>query len=185
MAFLKSPEIIPMIKGIYAIAGAYGLNKYSTANATGDNPQSEWNVYVDPEAADIVFKSGVSLTAIGLDVATHFDVNFTERHLQLLEEAKTQETDFLLNMIGFVNKRGFESYCILIDSMAIGALIDESIIKTMRGKVGIETKGELTLGMTVLDTRHHHTWNTLPEVEIAYEADYEKFLGIVMNTVLK
>ncbi|WP_257208869.1 nucleoside hydrolase [Bacillus sp. AFS031507] len=134
MAFLKSPEIIPMIKGIYAIAGAYGLNKYSTANATGDNPQSEWNVYVDPEAADIVFKSGVSLTAIGLDVATHFDVNFTQQHLQLLEETKMQETDFLLNMIGFVNKRGFESYCVLIDSMAIGALIDESIIKTMREK---------------------------------------------------
>lgn len=185
MAFLKSPEIIPMIKGIYAIAGAYGLNKYSTANATGDNPQSEWNVYVDPEAADIVFKSGVEFTAIGLDVATHFDVNFTESHLRILEEANTKEADFLLNMIQFVNNRGFESYCVLIDSMAIGAIIDESIIKTLTGRVGIETKGEITLGMTVLDTRHHHTWNDLPEVKIAYEADYEKFLDLVMNTVLK
>ena len=185
MAFLKSPEIIPMIKGIYAIAGAYGLNKYSAANATGDNPQSEWNVYVDPEAADIVFKSGVSLTAIGLDVATHFDVNFTEQQLRILEEANTKEADFLLNMIQFVNGRGFESYCVLIDSMAVGALIDETTIKTLRGKVGIETKGEITLGMTVLDTRHHHTWNNLPEIDIAYEADYEKFLDIVMRTVLK
>ncbi len=185
MAFLKSPEIIPMIKGIYAIAGAFGLNKYSSANATGDNPQSEWNVYVDPEAADIVFKSGVPLTAIGLDVATHFDVNFSEQHLLTLESAKTKEADFLLNMINFVNNRGFESYCVLIDSMAIGAIIDESIIKTLKGKVGIETKGEITLGMTVLDTRHHHTWNDLPEVDIAYEANYEKFLGIVMDAVLK
>ncbi|KMY50962.1 nucleoside hydrolase [Peribacillus loiseleuriae] len=185
MAFLKSPEIIPMIKGIYAIAGAFGLNKYSSANATGDNPQSEWNVYVDPEAADIVFKSGVPLTAIGLDVATHFDVNFSEQHLLTLESAKTKEADFLLNMINFVNNRGFESYCVLIDSMAIGAIIDESIIKTLKGKVGIETKGEITLGMTVLDTRHHHTWNDLPEVNIAYEANYEKFLGIVIDAVLK
>ncbi|WP_339366157.1 nucleoside hydrolase, partial [Vallitalea maricola] len=69
MAMRQAPEIKDMISGIYAISGAFGLNKYSFANATGDTPQSEWNVYVDPEAAEIVYNSGVELVAVGLDVA--------------------------------------------------------------------------------------------------------------------
>ena len=37
-------------------SGAFGLNKFAFTIATGDTPQSEWNVYVDPEAADIVYR---------------------------------------------------------------------------------------------------------------------------------
>ncbi|MBS4208906.1 nucleoside hydrolase [Bacillus sp. FJAT-50079] len=184
LALIKCPEIKDMIKGIYAIAGAFGLNKYSSANATGDNPQSEWNVYVDPEAAEIVFSSGIELTAIGLDVATHFDVNFSEEDLELLRKSNKKEASFLLNMIEFVTNRGFESYCVLIDSMAVAAAIDETLITTIKGKVGVETKGNLTLGMTILDTRHHHTWNNLPEINIAAEADYKRFNDLVLERIL-
>ncbi len=184
MAIMKAPEIVPMISGITAIAGSFGLNKYATSNATGDNPQSEWNVYVDPEAADMVFKSGIAVQAVGLDVATHFDVNFTELELAELRASDKPEAAFLLNMIEFVTNRGFQSYCVLIDSMAIAAAIDPSLIETMRARVGVETKGELTLGMTVLDTRHHFTWSHLPEIDVAYRADYRKFLRLVMDTIL-
>jgi len=184
MAIRKAPEIIPMITKITAIAGSFGLNKYATANATGDSPQSEWNVYVDPEAADLVFKSGVAVQAIGLDVATHFDVNFTEEELDELRRSSKPEAAFLLNMIAFVTNRGFESYCVLIDSMAVAATINPSLIQSMRARVGVETKGELTLGMTVLDTRHHFSWSHLPEIEVAYQAEYRQFLRLVMDTVL-
>lgn len=184
MALMKAPEIKSMITEITAIAGAYGLNKYATVNATGDNPQSEWNVFVDPEAADIVFKSGVRVNAIGLDVATHFDVNFTEAELNELRASSKPEADFLLNMIRFVTSRGFESYCVLIDSMAVAATINPTLIETMKARVGVETKGELTLGMTIMDTRHHFTWTHLPEIHVAYKADYRRFLRLVMDTVL-
>ncbi|WP_019912461.1 nucleoside hydrolase [Paenibacillus sp. HW567] len=184
LAMMKAPEIIPMISGITAIAGSYGLNRYSTANATGDNPQSEWNVYVDPEAADYVFKSGVPLQAIGLDVSTHFDVNFTEEELLELEASDKPEAAALHQMIRFVLGRGFESYCVLIDSMAVAAVIDPSLIQYLTAKVGIETKGHLTLGMTVMDTRHHHTWTGLPDINVAYQADYRRFLRLVMDAVL-
>ncbi|MBP1996638.1 nucleoside hydrolase [Paenibacillus eucommiae] len=184
LALMKCPEIKDMIKGIYAIAGAYGLNKYSSANATGDNPQSEWNVYVDPEAAEIIFSSGIPIMAIGLDVATHFDVNFSEEDLELLRKSDKKEAKFLLNMIEFVTNRGFESYCVLIDSMAVAAAIDETLIQTIKGRVGVETKGNLTLGMTILDTRHHHTWNDLPEIQVAAEADYKRFNDLVLERIL-
>lgn len=184
MAILKAPEIKAMIPGIYAISGTFGLNEYSFANATGDTPQSEWNVYVDPEAAKIVYSSGIPLVALGLDVATHFDVNLSEEDLQKLEESPNKEAWFLRNSIRFVNGRGFEAYCAVIDCMAVAYAIDQSLVETMKGRVGIETKGDLTLGMTVLDTRHHHVWEHLPLIEIGRQADCGRFLKLLMELIL-
>lgn len=184
MAMKKAPEIKPMIAGIYAISGMFGLNKYAFANATGDTPQSEWNVYVDPEAASIVYNSGVNLVAIGLDVATHFDVNLTENDIAALDKSDKMEARFLQQAIRFVNGRGFEAYCTVIDCMAVAYAIDESLIETFEGRVGIETKDGLTLGNTVVDYRHHHVWENLPKVKIARTADHQRFLNMLMELVL-
>ena len=184
MAMKKAPEIKEMIAGIYAISGAFGLNRYAYTNATGDTPQSEWNVYVDPEAADIVYNSGVKLVALGLDVATHFDVNLTDEDIRMLEESDKPEAKFFLQAVHFVNERGFEAYCAVIDCMAVGYAIDATLVNTISGHVGIETKSDLTLGMTVLDRRHHFVWESLPVVEIGESADYERFLKLLMKLVL-
>lgn len=184
MAMKKAPEIKPMIAGIYAISGMFGLNRYAFANATGDTPQSEWNVYVDPEAASIVYNSGVNLVAIGLDVATHFDVNLTENDIAALDKSDKTEARFLRQAIRFVNGRGFEAYCTVIDCMAVAYAIDESLIETFEGRVGIETKDGLTLGNTVVDYRHHHVWKDLPKVKIARNADHQRFLNKLMELVL-
>lgn len=184
MAMKKAPEIKSMIAGIYAISGAFGLNRYAYANATGDTPQSEWNVYVDPEAAEIVYHSGVKLVALGLDVATHFDVNLTDEDIRMLELSDKPEAKFFRQTIRFVNGRGFEAYCAVIDCMAVGYAIDSTLVQTISGHVGIETKDGLTLGMTVLDSRHHFAWDTLPLVEIGESADYGRFLKLLMALVL-
>lgn len=184
MAMKQAPEIKKMIAGIYAVSGAFGLNEYAFTNATGDTPQSEWNVYVDPEAAQIVYHSGVPLTALGLDVATHFDVNFTEDHKKLLNNSKNPEAGFLLQAIRYINSRGYEAYCTVIDCMAVAYAIDPTLVETIKGHVGIETKSSLTLGMTVLDRRHHHVWEELPLVEIGAKADCGRFLNLLMDLVL-
>jgi len=184
MAMRKAPEIKSMIKEIIAISGAFGLNRYAFANATGDTPQSEWNVFVDPEAADLVYRSGVKFTAIGLDVATHFDVNLTGADIAALDASDRKEAKFLRQAIRFVNGRGFEAYCTVIDCMAVAYAIDPSMIETFEGHVGIETKGELTLGMTILDSRHHFVWEQLPVIHIAHKADHAGFLKLLMQLVL-
>ncbi|MEG0540826.1 MAG: nucleoside hydrolase [Angelakisella sp.] len=184
MALMKAPEIKDQIAAIYAISGAFGLNKYAFANATGDTPQSEWNVYVDPEAADLVYNSGVKFVALGLDVATHFDVNLTDEDLAKLEASDKKEAKFLLNAIRFVNARGFEAYCTVIDCMAVAYAIDPTLVETIEGRVGVETKDGLTLGMTVLDSRHHHVWTHLPLIRIGKSADCGRFLQLLMELVL-
>jgi inosine-uridine nucleoside N-ribohydrolase len=183
MALMKEPSIVSEIKEVVCIAGSYGLNRYAFANATGDTPQSEWNVYVDPEAAKLVFEAGAPIRAVGLDVATHFDINFSERQLEMLRMSPRKEANLAWRMVQFVLGRGFESYCVLIDSMAVAAVIDPTLIGTQRARVGVETKGELTLGQTVADFRHHHAWQHLPEIEVAATADYARFLDLFMATV--
>lgn len=185
MAFMKEPEIVPLVKQIVSIAGSFGLNKYAFANATGDTPQSEWNVFVDPEAARLVFQSGAPVLAVGLDVATHFDINFSEEQLATLKGSPKPEANIVEKMVRFVQGRGFESYCVLIDSMAVAAVIDPGLIGTTKARVGIETKGELTLGQTVADFRHHHGWAHLPKIDVASSADYRRFLELVMTLVLE
>ena len=172
MAIIKAPEIKPMIKEIVAISGAFGLNKYAFFNATGDTPQSEWNVYVDPEASKIVYESGIPLVALGLDVATYFDVNFTEDDIKLLEESDKKEAKFLRQAIRYNGNRGFDAYCTVIDCMAVAYAIDPTLVETMQVRVGVETKDGLTLGMTVVDRRHHFVWENLPLIEIGCNADY-------------
>jgi len=185
MAIRKAPEIKAMISGIYAISGAFGLNEYSYLNATGDSPQSEWNVFVDPEAADLVYNAGVDFTAVGLDVATHAEVDFTIDDIEKLQKSKNREAAFLAQAIHFVNMRGYGSYCAVIDCMAVAYAIDSTILETIKGRVGIETHGTLTLGNTVLERRSHHAREDLSEINIAKKADYGRMIALLMELVLK
>ena len=60
-AFQKAPDIVPMVQEIVLMGGAY----FEVGNIT---PTAEFNIYVDPEAADIVFKSGAPIVVLPLDV---------------------------------------------------------------------------------------------------------------------
>lgn len=184
MALRLEPEIRPLIQEIVAISGAFGLNRYAFLNATGDTPQSEWNVYVDPEAARIVYESGIPFVAIGLDVATYFDVDFTDTDVAAFEASDNKEARFLANAIRFVRARGYDAYCTCIDCMAVAYAIDPTLVRTEQAFVGVETHDGLTCGMTVRDGRHHHIWKDLPRISIAIEADYARFLSLLSDLVL-
>lgn len=184
MAMIKAPEIKEMIHDIVAISGMFGLNDYAFMNATGDTPQSEWNVYVDPEASKVVYESGVKLTALGLDVATYFDVDFTDDQLALLEKSDRKEAAFLANAVHFVRGRGFGAYCAVIDCMAVAYAIDPTLVETFDAHVGVETKDGLTLGMTVIDRRHHFVWEQLPLISVGKKADCGRFLKLLLDLVL-
>ena len=90
----------------------------------------------------------------------------------------------LSDAIHFVRNRGYAAYCAVIDCMAVALAIDETILETMEAYVGIETQGTLTLGMTVIDRRHHHAWTCLPKILVACRADYRRFLRMLTELVL-
>lgn len=181
MALMKDGSIKHRVHRLVLIGGAFGFNPYAYRYATGDNPVSEWNVYVDPEAASIVFHSGLPILAIGGDVFAHPDINLRQEHIDRLKSASSKEAAYMLDLLNYVGDIGFQSYSILIDSLAVAAVIDEAIFRTRVVHVDVETKGDLTRGQTVVDARANFRWEHLPEVEVAESADFGRFLNILVQ----
>lgn len=185
LALRLDPELPRKVNRVAAIAGSFGFTPYAWTQATGDNPASEWNVYVDPEAARDVFAAGFELTAVGLDVATHPEVNLTDAQFEALARSERREARLTADIVRFVRGREYQSYCALIDSMAIAALTQPELMTTQDVRCGVETTGELTLGMTVVDSRNHHRWEHLPTINAVSDVKFDGFLDYVVGTLTR
>ena len=183
LALQADPALPQKVAELIIIGGSYGLHAAGTERATGDNPVSEWNIYVDPEAAKLVFEAGFNLLAIGLDVATQPKIDLSPAHRDRLAASSKKSAWFLNGVSRFVEERTFSSYCGLIDSLAVAAALDRTLFSTVHLKVGIETKGEFTLGETVVDRREHFQWDHLPTVEVASDVDSEGFLDLLLQSI--
>lgn len=173
LAMMLKPEIIPLIKDLYHIGGAYGFTEYAYRNATGDNPMSEWNVYVDPEAAKIVYESGVNITTIGLDVAFNPEwVNLNDETLGKLKKIGNKASKFALEIIEYIDKNNTipESGLFIngpIDTVAMCSAICPEMLTTQKIHVTIDTGSQLTRGMTLWDRREHFRWDHLSQIKSA------------------
>lgn len=145
-AFLKAPDIVGRVQEIVLMGGAY----FEVGNIT---PTAEFNIYVDPEAADIVFQSGVPLVVMPLDVT----------HKVLTNRARVEGFRALGNTVGRVAAEWadfFERFDMakygsegapLHDPCVIAYLLQPGLFRGRHINVEIETKSDLTLGMTVAD----------------------------------
>lgn len=170
LALLKEKRIAKWIKRHIMIGGIYGVTPYGYINATGLTPVSEWNVNVDPEAARIVFNSGMDITAIGIDVTTIPSAEFKKEHLEELAKVDTHVTRFAVKAIRYIMDRGFPMH--LHDPMAVVAAVANNLFKFTKLRVDVEVKGELTLGQTVTEHRLRFRWQEdKPEINVAYDVD--------------
>jgi purine nucleosidase/pyrimidine-specific ribonucleoside hydrolase len=183
LAFRRDPGLPAKVSELIILGGSYGFGAVGAERATGDNPASEWNIYVDPEAAKIVFEAGFNLTAIGLDVATHPKIDLSKAHRALLAASTKRSAWFLTEVARFVERRGFGSYCGLIDSLAIAAAVEPSLFTLETLKVGVETRGELTLGATVVDRRKHFRWDHLPSINVASDVDAGRYFDLLLRAL--
>ncbi len=185
LALKQQPEIAQQVQELILIGGSYGFNRHGRQRATGGNPSSEWNIYVDPEAARVVFQSNLNIRAIGLDVATHPHLHFSKDHRQQLNKAAKPETAYALGLIDFVENRGFETYTLLIDSLAVAAALDETLLDFREIYVDVALEGELTRGQTVVDHRHNFQDQTLSQINAAHDANFDAICGLVVNTLCR
>lgn len=189
LAFMMKPEIIPLVKEVIHIGGAYGFTPYAFSNATGDNPMSEWNVYVDPEAAKVVYESDVKLITIGLDVCFNPElVNISEDTIEALRKADTKQAKYALEIIEYIDGNNSipEQDLFIngpIDTTAMCCFIEPSIMKTTKIKVAVDTGGQLTRGMTLWDRRDHFRWEHLPEIETVCDLDNELYQKIFLEAL--
>ncbi len=145
-AFQKAPDIVGRVQQIVLMGGAY----FEVGNVT---PAAEFNIYVDPEAAEIVFKSGVPMVVMPLDV-TH-KVLSTRARVEAFRAMGSEVGRVCAEWLDFFERYDMEKYggdgAPLHDPTVIAYLLQPDLFKGRHINVEIETKSELTLGMTVAD----------------------------------
>jgi purine nucleosidase len=145
-AFRRAPDIVGRVQEVVLMGGAY----FEVGNVT---PAAEFNIYVDPEAADIVFKSGVKLTVMPLDV-THKALT-TAPHIQGFRDMGTTVGHTVAAWTDYFERFDKEKYhspgAPLHDPCVIAYLLKPDLFTGRHINVEIETEGRFTTGMTVAD----------------------------------
>lgn len=146
MALIKAPDIAPRIREIVMMGGAY----FEVGNIS---PAAEFNIYVDPEAADVVLTSGVPITMLPLDV-THRMLTHEQR-LEAFRGIGNKAGKAVAEMLNFSERFDLEKYdskgAPLHDPCVIAWLLEPTLFEGRQINVTIETMSELTRGMTVAD----------------------------------
>ena len=145
-AFHRAPDIVPRVAEVVSMGGAY----FEVGNIT---PAAEFNIYVDPEAAEIVFKSGAPVTIMPLDL-THKAL-VTKPRNDAFRALGTRTGTFTAEMTEFFERFDKEKYgsegAPLHDPTVIAYLLAPDLFTGRFINVEVETTSDLTLGMTVAD----------------------------------
>ena len=146
MALQKAPDIVPRIQQIVLMGGGY----FQGGNIT---PAAEFNIYVDPQAADIVFRSGVDLVVMPLDV-TH-KVLTTKARVAAFRALGSNLGQVAADWADFFERFDIAKYgsegAPLHDPCVIAYLLRPDLFTGRMINVEIEVQSELTMGMTVAD----------------------------------
>jgi purine nucleosidase len=177
-AFRAAPEIVPKVREIVAMGGAY----FEVGNIT---PAAEFNIYVDPQAADIVFRSGVPMTVMPLDVT----------HKALVTRPRNEAFRALGNRVGvataemtdFFERFDREKYgsdgAPLHDPTVTAFLLRPDLFEGRHVNVEVETGSELTLGMTVADW--WRVTDRAPNATFMGNLDADGFFGLLTERLAR
>jgi purine nucleosidase len=146
MALVKQPKIAERVKEIVMMGGGY----FEGGNIT---PAAEFNIYVDPEAADVVMRSGIHIVMAPLDL-TH-QMQSTPDRLKRIMDVGTRSATAVFEMLTFSERFDLNKYqwpgAPLHDPCVIAYLLKPELFQGRHVNVTIETASELTVGMTVAD----------------------------------
>lgn len=148
-------------------------------------PVAEFNMYVDPLAASIVFEAGIPLTVVGLDVTRKVRLN-RETMEREVAPCQTVVSQFLCDctsdLFAISEQREAHASFSLHDPLAIGVVIDPSFVTWEPMHIEIERKGEVTEGMTVADRRPiQAAWKKPPNAEVCLDVNASRFLSFFLE----
>ncbi len=175
-AIVRQPSIVSTIREVALMGGGF----FEGGNTT---PVAEFNIFVDPEAASIVFNSGVPLTMFPLDV--------THKALVLPDDLKrfgglgTQAGTAVAGMIDYYERHDMEKYGFagapLHDPCVIAYLIEPQLFGGKPCRVDVETESELTMGQTVVDW-----WGVTgaePNAMVIDSVDRQGFIDLLVERI--
>lgn len=190
LAVSKDPSIAGLVKDIVIMGGSI----------TGGNVNgaAEANIYNDPEAAQIVFNAGWTVTMVGSDVGERTLI--TRKYLALLQSSRGPQSDFIAKIADFYltrsEKSGY-SGAAMYDPLAVGIALDPTLGTLKEMHVDVETKGEFTRGETVANRMGSNENNVLhgdhyeiegvielkPNARVCLASDADRFLQLFVSRV--
>ena len=179
LALREAPDLAERLAGISIMGGSAGSGNRTAA--------AESNVWADPEAADIVFRSGVPLKLCGLNVTHQFMIY--EADVARIRALDNPVALFTADLLGFYGQAYSDAFFgraegPLHDPCAVLALTHPQLFEFGTRHVAIELRGEHTRGMTVVDERGNRARDAAPpNVEVAYTLDREGALSVLMQTL--
>ncbi len=146
LALEKAPDIAPRVRELVMMGGGF----FEGGNIT---PAAEFNIYVDPEAAQAVLKSGIPVVMMPLDV-THQLLTLKKR-VEAIRAIGTRPAIVMVEMLEFFERFDVEKYGSdggpLHDPSTVAYLLKPELFKGRDCNVEVELESELTVGMTVVD----------------------------------
>jgi pyrimidine-specific ribonucleoside hydrolase len=172
---LAAPALVPKIAHICLMGGAMREGNWT--------PAAEFNIWVDPEAARIVFRSGLPITMVGLDV-TH-QALFLDADVERLVALHTRTADVFADLLRFYARFHRERYgwrgSPIHDAVAVAHVALPGLVTTQPYRVDVETTGDITRGRTVVDSRG--VAGPDPNVDVALTIDRERFADVLVDAI--
>ena len=176
LALVREPRIAGRIKQIVAMGGGY----FEQGNVT---PAAEFNIYVDPHAARLVFESGIPITLVPLD-CTHKALT-TEKRIDAFRKMPNRSGPAVAAMLDFFERFDENKYGTdggpLHDPCVIAWLIRPELFKGRLVNVAVECESELTMGATVVDW-----WRVTkrpPNATVLRDVDAEGFFQLLADRI--
>ena len=169
------PEAAPKIAHICLMGGSVGAGNWT--------PAAEFNIWVDPEAARMVFRSGLPITMCGLEV-THKAL-FGYPEIDRLAAIGTPVATVFADLLRFFTRFHVERYGTadtpIHDAVAVAHIAVAGLVTTRRYHVDVETTGDITRGRTVVDNRGQQ--GRAPNVDVALDLDQPRFTDLLIDAV--
>ena len=180
LALQRDPALVERIAGVSIMGGSA-----TVGNAT---PVAEFNVWADPEAADVVFRSGARLKMCGLNLTHQLQTN--DAIIERLRRIGTPRGEFVADLFDFMHERMEDLLGVrqsaLHDPCAVLAVSHPQLLEFRPRAVTVEVQGAHTRGMTVVDQRvirRSPRGLDAPNVEVAYQLDADGAMALILDAV--
>jgi len=176
LAVSLEPRIADNVHEVVLMGGA--------ATVPGNaSPMAEANIYNDPEAARLVFHSGLPVTMVGLDVTRK--TRFTSDYMARLAAAATPVTDFIRaitpHYMNYQQQRSAVEGFSAPDVLAVAYVLDPSLFRTEKVYVDVEIGDSRASGQTMADWRG--LWGQEPNANVCLDVDSERLLDLYLERI--
>lgn len=176
LAIRRDPSIVPLIKRVVSMAGTI----HYPGNAT---PSSEYNVFCDPHAYDIVVRAGFDLTVVPLDVT--YQCLLKKGHIAQITRARPEIAKFIDDSTRFYMEFHDEYQnidgCAINDPLAAAILIRPDLVELVDYHMTVELSGKHARAKTSVD--HFKTMGHEPNSKVAMKVNVEAFMDFFIERI--